>query len=491
MIKVYDSSLEKYVTVSSNRGDKLYTENINFATPDSSIITIDDALTTLSDEIKSVKEGVAWVYKNGTLGGGGGSGSGMPKFKVTSSNGNINNDAIIVNNNQNLNLSFSITGSSTGRKMNITIKDDKGNYYGYNNSTYTVSSKSTNIQIPNIKEDLIIEFTGYDQETLSIIEPYTLYVRVSSLKINAPESIQISKSETEYNITYNVSTTYGQSTYVILLTEIDGNVYEYITEPFIDSRNITLNIFDIFIDAGLNLEELLKGEKSIDNMEITAKAISGDYSDTIITSIVFTSENKISVDIIPLSNISGTAPSYVYTENDNISFTIKLYFNTNEYYMYYKLYQLIDNEEVIVFEKGDITTPTSDSNKISTTQFYSKTNPITIPYPSNINSTSPVYVYVKAWDKTDQTFKGDRTKWFGIRSDETWKPYNLSLSGLDNHIDGGLNYLYYEYNSTSFGEMEINDKVISSRLYRGSSTKDTNIKGYNKYYNANNITNGI
>ena len=91
MIKVYDSSLDKYVVVASNRGDKLYTENINFATPDSSIITIDDALTTLSDEIKSVKEGVAWVYKNGTLGGGGGSGSGMPKFKVTSSNGNINN----------------------------------------------------------------------------------------------------------------------------------------------------------------------------------------------------------------------------------------------------------------------------------------------------------------------------------------------------------------------------------------------------------------
>lgn len=498
MIKVYDSSLGKYVTVGSNRGDNLYTKSINFNSPelpnydnDSSIITIDEALTSISEEIKEVKEGVAWVYKNGTLGGGGGTGSGIPKFKVTSSTGNINNDAIIVNNNQTLNLSFTITGSSTGRKMNITIKDDKGNYYNYNNSTYVVSSKSTNIQIPNIKEDLIIEFTGYDQETLSIIEPYTLHIRVSSLKISAPESVQISKSETEYNITYNVSTTYGQSTYVILSTEIDGNIYEYITEPFIDSRNITLNVFNIFIDAGLNLEELLKGENPIDNMEITAKAISGDYSNTIKTSIVFTSENKISVDIIPLSNVSGDSPSYVYTENDNISFTVKLYFNTNEYYMYYKLYQLIDNEEIIVFEKGDINDPKADANKISSTQFYSKTNPITIPYPSNINNTLPVYVYVKAWDKTDQTFNGDRKKWFGIRSDETWKPYNLSLSGLDTHIDGGLNYLYYEYNSTYFGETEINDKIISSRVYRGSGIKDVIVNGYIKYYNANNITNGV
>ena len=35
------------------------------------IITIDEALTSISEEIKEVKEGVAWVYKNGTLGGGG------------------------------------------------------------------------------------------------------------------------------------------------------------------------------------------------------------------------------------------------------------------------------------------------------------------------------------------------------------------------------------------------------------------------------------
>jgi hypothetical protein len=34
MIKIYDSSLGEYVVVASNRGDKLYTENINFATPD-------------------------------------------------------------------------------------------------------------------------------------------------------------------------------------------------------------------------------------------------------------------------------------------------------------------------------------------------------------------------------------------------------------------------------------------------------------------------
>ena len=133
---------------------------------------------------------------------------------------------------------------------------------------------------------------------------------------------------------------------------------------------MSFNIFNIFNE--LNLEELLKSETSISNMELKAKVIAGDYSDEIITSIVFTSENKISIDIIPISSIIDTKPSYEYVENDNISFNIKLYFSTNEFYLYYKLYQVIEEKEQIVYERGDYSTPTSDRNKISNTQFYSK-----------------------------------------------------------------------------------------------------------------------
>jgi hypothetical protein len=144
-----------------------------------------------------------------------------------------------------------------------------------------------------------------------------------------------------------------------------------------------------------------------------------------------------------------------------------------------------------VYERGDYNTPTSELNKITNTQFYSKNNPITIPYPNNINSNYPVYVYVKAWDRNNQDYNGEIKKWFGIKSDENWKPYNLSLSGLDEEIDGGLNYLYYEYDSNNFGNIEISNKVVSSRLYKGNSTTDKNVKGYIEYYNANNITNGV
>lgn len=490
MIKIYDSSLGEYVVVASNRGDKLYTENINFATPDSSIITIDEALTSLSNEIKSVKEGVAWVYKNGTIGGGGsGGGSGLPKFKVTTKDGIIKEDSIIVNNNQTLTLSFTITGTSLGRKMNISIKDNKGNFYGYNNSTYTTSSKATNIQIPNITNDLIIEFTGYDQETLSIIESYTLSVKVSTLKITGPDSIEISKSNTEYNLNYNITTTYGQSTYVMLSTVVNNVTYEYVSETFINSQPMSFNIFNIF--EGLELENILKGDSPINNMDITAKVVAGEYYDEIITSIVFTSEDKVSIDIVPITNVNGETPSYEYIENDNLSFTIKLYFSSNEFYMYYELYQLINEEKVIVFKKGDINNPSSEDNKISSAQYYSKNNPITLSYPNNIDVTKPVYVYVKAWDKNNQMFNGESTKWFGIKSDENWKPYNISLSGKDVHIDGGLNYLYYEYNSNNFNNIKISDYIESSRYYKGSSINDTLIKGSIKYYNANNITNGV
>ena len=497
MIKIYDSSLGKYITIASNRGDKLYTKSINFQSPelpnyndDSSIITIDEALTSMSEEIKKNKEGIAWVYKNGTIGGGGGgTGSGAPKFKVTTSDGIIENNSIIVNNNQTLNLSFTITGTSTGRKMNITIKDDKGNFYGYNNSSYTVSSQGTNVQIPNIQDNLYIEFTGYDQETLAVIESYTLNIKVSELKITAPESVEVSKSKTEYNISYNVKTTYGQSTYIKLTTKVNNTDYMYISDVFTDSRTLSFDIFNIF--EGLDLENLLKNSQ-IDNLDIKAEAISGIYFDSVLTSVIFTSETEISVDITPITSvIEGEEPSYEYMENDNITFTVKLYFSNKEFYMYYKLYQIINDEEIIVYSKGNLDNPTDNANKISSSEFYAKNNPITIPYPGMIQSGYPVYVYVKAWDKNDQSYTGERTKWFSIKSDETWQPYNLSLSGKDVHIDGGLNYLYYEYNSKDLGNIEISDRWDSSRLYKGSSINESSVKGYIKYFNANNITNGV
>ena len=34
MIKVYDSNSQQYTTIASNRGDKLYTKNINFSAPE-------------------------------------------------------------------------------------------------------------------------------------------------------------------------------------------------------------------------------------------------------------------------------------------------------------------------------------------------------------------------------------------------------------------------------------------------------------------------
>lgn len=496
MIKVYDSSIEQYVTIASNRGDKLYTKSINFESPelpnydnDSSIITIDEALTSISNEIRKTKEGVAWVYKNGTIGGGGGTGSGTPKFKVSTQDGTISDNSIIVNNNQNLTLTFSITGSSIGRKMNITIKDNKGNFYGYNNSTYTISSQGTNIQIPNIKEDLYIEFTGYDQETLSVIETYTLNIKVSELKITAPEIIEISKSETKYDLSYDVTTTYGQNTYLVLTTKVNNELYTYQSETFSNSKIITIDIFSIF--NGLDLEEKIKNSL-IDNLEIKAEVYAGFYKDSVTTSIVFTDDNKISIDITPLSNvIEDGEPSYEYLENDNITFNIKLYFSTNEFYMAYKLYQIKDGVENVVYSRGVFDNPTSIENKKGATEFYSKNNPITISYPNGIDSSKPVYLYVKAWNRNDIKYLGERTKWFKIKSDATWSPYNLSLSGLDNHIDGGLNYLYYEYNQTNLGNNAISNKWHSSRNYKGSNNKESLVEGYIKYYNANNITNGI
>lgn len=527
MIKIFDPSTGEYKVVASNRGDGLYTKSIDFTSAafdasiyednDPSIVTIDEALYQLKKEIRETKEGVAWVYKNGTVGGGGGGGSlGNISFKVESPNYQISNKQIIVNNGDTIPLNFSIKGSAIGRKMIITIRDKEGNVYdGYRNTTYVVSSKSTTITIPNITKDTYIEFSGYDAETLGMIEPYTLNIRVAALKITGPESIQIPQSDTEYNIEYSIETTEGQMTTLSLSTNIEGIEYRYNHDGYFSyNTKISLNIFDIFSNENgkLNLYDAIQ-RGAVSNFSIIAKVVGGGFEAKSITSVVVTNPNKITIDVIPLDNISALVmdnddedhyiqienlgadlvPSYQYIENNNITFTVKLYFNTQQYRMYYELYQFdSNNTPITLFKKGNLDNYLDISNQPTGTTFYQPSTQVTIPYSSldNINPEKPIFIYVKAWDKVDPVeFSGEVTKWFGIQNDATWAPFHVAMSGKD-HYDNYMNYLYYYWNS--YTPMEIpGNSWLSERSYTGSSTSSQNVKSYIEYYNCNNTTNGL
>ena len=527
MIKIFDPATGEYKIVASNRGDLMYTKSIafdssafdasNYEDDDSNIITIDEALYQLKKEIRETKEGVAWVYKNGTIGGGGGTGGGNISFKVDSPNYQITNGQIIVNNGDNVPLNFSIKGSGIGRKMIITIRDKDGNVYdGYRNATYVVSSKSTTITIPSITSDTYIEFSGYDAETLSMIEPYTLNIKVAALKITGPDAIQIPQSDTEYIVEYSIETTDGQMTTLVLTTEIEGKKYTY-NHPsyFTYNTKIALNIFDIFVDDNgnkLDLYDAISRGAAL-NFTINATIVSGGYNAKCLTSVVVTDPTKITIDIIPLDNISSAIkdsadedyyvqienfdntiiPGYQYIENNNIIFTVKLYFSTQQYRMYYELYQFDDNNNpVTIFKKGNFENYLDISNQPTGTTYYQPSTQITIPYTSldNINPSKPVFVYIKAWDKVDPTtYTGEVTKWFGIQNDSTWQAFYPAMSGKDAY-DNYMNYLYYYWNQNAISDIP-GDIWQSERIYKGSLTTSQTIKGRVKYYNCNNITNGL
>ena len=539
MIKVFDVSTDGSTfvekIVASNRGDGIYTKSIVFDTSysdasikdsteyykdadDTNIVTLDVALNQLKNEIRETKEGVAWVYKNGTIGGGGGGGSlGAISFKVESPNYQISNGQIIVNNGDSVPLNFAIKGSSIGRKMIITIRDKNGNIYdGYRNATYVVSSKSTTILIPEITNDTYIEFSGYDSETLGMIEPYTLNIKVAALKITGPTAVQIPQSDTEYVIEYGIETTDGQMTSLAITTNIEGKEYKYVhPDYFTYNTKISLNIFDIFTDLEGNKLDLYDAIQrgAASNFTLNATISGGGYNAKCATSVVVTDPNKITIDIIPLDNISSTVkdtddedhyiqienldanlvPGYQYIENNNITFTVKLYFNTQQYRMYYELYQFDNNNNpVILFSKGNLDNYIDITNQPTGTTYYQSSTQITIPYTSlnGIDVAKPVFVYIKAWDKVDPTqYSGEVTKWFGIQNDSTWMAFHPALSGKD-YYDDFMNYLYYYWNQNAISDIP-GDIWKSERSYTGSLTTPQTIKGYIKYYNCNNITNGL
>lgn len=529
MIKVYDSSLGKYVTVGSNRGDNLYTKSINFNSPelpnydnDSSIITIDEALTSISEEIKEVKEGVAWVYKNGTIGGGGGGSFQNPTFNVTVNNSTIENNTFITTIGSDIKINFSIKGLSIGKKITLSIIKDGEYLENYQNTTFTVSSKPEEIILKNVSTDSYIMFSGYDNETFTSIESYQLNIKIAELSISGPENISFPYDSLNRTISYNVKSTAGVETRVrfelSIYTQDSLNVavYRYNAPSFIQSqKDISFNIFDtnLFIDDNgnyLNLSKILleynnDSSKIIDGIKINAYAETNQFMNLnpYTTNISIVYPDRITIDMFPFTSISNSIPDELYNENEDMLFTITLRYNEDtNFYMYYKLYQIVDNNEKMIYKSSDYANiPTV--NRPNNTSYFSRTNQIYISYDvllsNGLDVNLPVYVYVKAWDVNYDTadinsirYNGtEKTKYFKFRlaGENDWAPFNIAFSALDSYESN--EYGVYAYWNQKNIPVTTNKRTWDAVLANNNITPNWDYKKYIEYYNCNDAVNGL
>ena len=531
MIKVYDSSIEQYVTVASNRGDKLYTKSINFQSPelpnyddDSSIITLDEALTSISDEIKSVKEGIAWVYKNGTIGGGGGGGTSQnASFNIEVNNNKVDNNNFVTTSGSDITIGFSIKGLPNGRKITLSITQD-GNYLEkYKNVSFTVSSKMTYINLKNITKDTYISFSGYDNETFAVIESYSLNIKIAELFINGNENISFDYNLNSKIVSYEITSTSGVETrtrfklYIYKPESSKPLVYSYIPSYFTSSKKtISFDIFDknLFINEDneyLNLSQILleydnDTSKIIDSIKIEAFAETNQFTNlkpfTTYISIVY--HDRVSIDMFPFTSLSNNEPEELYNENKDMLFTISLrYAEDTDFYMYYELYQIINDVKYNIYQSSEYPNiPTV--NRPNDTAYFSRTNTISINYDTLVSNgldiSLPVYIQVISWDLNYNTAPDNsirkegakKTKYFKFRtsSEDSWKPYNISFSGIDNYEE--QEYGIYAYWNQKDIPPTTNKKTWSATLVNKKIDKiNWDYKKYIEYYNCNDSNNGL
>ena len=540
MIKIYDSSKDQYVTIASNRGDKLYTKSINFSNldntkkyeydntneestqyNDTNIVTIDDALTSISKEIKTVKEGIAWVYKNGTLGGGGGGSSQNSTFNILVNNTKVENNTYITTSGNDVIIDFSVKGLPNGKKITLSITKDGEYIDGYKNVAFNVSSKNTRIKIENVTNDSIITFSGYDNETFAIIESYSLNIKIAQLFIEGNENISFSYDLKSKNIYYDITTTAGVETrtkFEIIIYKSDSNnplVYRYNAPTFTSSKKtIEFDIFntELFINddneyldlSSMLMEYDIDSNRIINNIRIDAYVETNEFTDLkpFISTIAIVYPDRITIDMFRFTSLNSI-PEELYNENENMVFDITLRYNEDtQFYMYYRLYQINETEEYNIFTSSDYPDiPTM--NRPNNTSFFGKTNKISISYDTliynGLDVEAPVFIEVKSWDLNYNTAPIDsirregtiKTKHFKFRSvsENSWKPYNLAFSGIDDYEEN--NYEIYAYWNQKDIPKITNKKTWNATLANPKAVAKWDYEKYIEYYNCNDTNNGL
>ena len=379
----------------------------------------------------------------------------------------------------------------------------------------------TRIKIENVTNDSIITFSGYDNETFAIIESYSLNIKIAQLFIEGNENISFSYDLKSKYIYYDIISTAGVETrtkFEIIIYKSDSNnplVYRYNAPSFTSSKKtIEFDIFNtkLFINddneyldlSSLLMEYDIDSNKIINNIRIDAYVETNQFTDLkpFISTIAIVYPDRITIDMFRFTSLNSI-PEELYNENENMVFDITLRYNEDtQFYMYYRLYQLNESEEYNIFTSSDYPDiPTM--NRPNNTSFFGKSNKISISYDTliynGLDVEAPVFIEVKSWDLNYNVAPIDsirrkgttKTKHFKFRSvsENSWKPYNLAFSGIDDYEEN--NYEIYAYWNQKDIPIITNKKTWIATLANSKAEVNWDYKKYIEYYNCNDTNNGL
>lgn len=127
-IKHFDPITEKWVVDGASNASNLELTNPGFLTDQGESISIDEAFTKVDNKLNKLEQNLAWVYKNGALGGGGG-GTGGGNYTITLHGGDTiytSTTSAVLNftiNSAGIRKSFTIEVRDSNNKVVLTTKD--------------------------------------------------------------------------------------------------------------------------------------------------------------------------------------------------------------------------------------------------------------------------------------------------------------------------------------------------------------------------------
>lgn len=247
-VKVWNETTQRWDTVASGDATGIRTTNSNLKKSDN----LDEAITELSKRVTNLKNNVAWIYKNGTIGGGGGGGETPAKGTIITS---ITESPHYISTTDNLIVSYMVESRFASNfyvtlrlnqqtSINVTVRPNQ--WY-----TWEVG------RLPSGNHTLFISGVDSDQMPINFV---TITVISGALEITS---------------TFNDSTIFNVSSDI----NIPYTVSSYLTTPINVESSINLTPQPTIVDVPVNrLMQYNLGQRPIGVYNVEMQALSSGYT---------------------------------------------------------------------------------------------------------------------------------------------------------------------------------------------------------------------
>lgn len=207
-VKVFNETTQQWETIASGDAGGIRTTNPNLKKSDN----VDEAITELSQRVDNLKNNVAWIYKNGTIGGGGGTGPNpVATGKLLTS---IINNPHYISTTENFSVNYMVESRYT-TNFYVTLKLDQQSSINMTirpNQWYTW-------EIGRLaKGNHVLFFSGVDVDQMPI-DSVTVNVIAGALEITSTFD-----DRTIFNVASDINIPYTVSSYLTTPINVESSI---------------------------------------------------------------------------------------------------------------------------------------------------------------------------------------------------------------------------------------------------------------------------